>query len=84
VVEHLEDAPWLESQLTTLGAKHVAYGCGRTTCTGVVGESLLAALAAAAATPGRRGSRKAWSDAYGAISGIMLAGAAGARAARVA
>jgi hemoglobin-like flavoprotein len=74
VLDHLEDAPWLESQLTAMGAKHVEYGV-RDEMYGWVGESLVAALEGAAGDAWTPRVRQAWIDAFGAISGLMLAGA---------
>ncbi|MCE9572426.1 MAG: flavohemoprotein [Deltaproteobacteria bacterium] len=80
VVEHLEDAPWLEATLKGMGAKHVGYGV-TDGMYAMVGECLLAALADAAAESWTKELETAWADAYGAIAGLMQAGAAMAVAA---
>jgi hemoglobin-like flavoprotein len=74
VIEHLEDASWLEQTLGAMGRKHVEYGV-RDEMYGWVGASLLAALAEAAGDGWTSDVEKAWTEAYGAISGLMLAGA---------
>ena len=78
VIDHLEDAPWLVSTLRALGAKHVCYGV-TDEMYGWVGESLLATLSEVAAEAWTPRIEKAWTDAYGAISGLMLEGARLAR-----
>jgi len=75
VMDHLEDAPWLTSTLKALGAKHKGYGVTNEMY-GWVGASLLATLAEAAAADWTKGHEAAWTEAYGAIAGLMQAGAA--------
>jgi hemoglobin-like flavoprotein len=73
VLDHLEDGSWLTEQLGALGAKHVDYGV-TDEMYGWVGASLLATLeevAGDAWTPALAG---AWTEAYGAITQLMLAG----------
>lgn len=74
VMDHLEDAPWLTEQLTALGKKHVDYGVTEEMY-GWVGESLLATLAEIAGSDWTDELQEAWTEAYGAISGLMLEGA---------
>jgi hemoglobin-like flavoprotein len=74
VLDRLEDAPWLETQLMALGAKHVGYRVSDEMY-GWVGECLIAALSEAAGDAWTPRVEQAWIDAYGAISGLMLAGA---------
>jgi hemoglobin-like flavoprotein len=73
VVDHLEDAPWLTSTLGALGAKHEGYGV-TAEMYDWVGACLLAALAEAAGKDWSREAEVAWTEAYGAISGLMKAG----------
>jgi hemoglobin-like flavoprotein len=80
VVDHLEDAPWLERTLKGMGAKHLEYGV-RDEQYAIVGECLLAALADAAGPAWNKELEAAWTEAYGAIAGLMQAGAREARAA---
>ena len=75
VLDHLEDASWLESTLTNLGAKHVAYGV-TDEMYGWVGGSLLTALGEAAGSDWTPEAKEAWTEAFGAISGLMKKGAA--------
>jgi hemoglobin-like flavoprotein len=75
VMDHLEDVPWLTTTLKGLGAKHVGYGV-TTEMYGWVGASLLATLAEVAGKDWTPGLEAAWTEAYGAISGLMQAGAA--------
>ena len=74
VVDHLDDAAWLQQTLAGLGAKHVDYGV-TAEMYGWVGESLLATLAEVAAEAWTPALERAWTDAYGAIVELMLAGA---------
>lgn len=79
VVDHVEDASWLKQTLTAMGAKHLDYGVTREMYDWV-GSSLLATLAEIAGDAWTPEVAKAWTDAYGAISGLMLEGAAQAKA----
>ncbi|MDH5671645.1 MAG: globin domain-containing protein [Myxococcales bacterium] len=79
VVDHLEDAPWLSETLGAMGAKHLEYEV-TDEMYGWVGESLLATLAEVAGEAWTDEVAQAWTDAYGAISSLMLAGAENARA----
>jgi hemoglobin-like flavoprotein len=72
VLDHLEDAPWLQDTLGALGAKHVDYGVTREMYDWV-GASLLAALAEVAGPAWTPELQAAWSEAYGAIVSLMLA-----------
>jgi len=74
VLDHLEDAPWLTSTLGGLGAKHVDYGVTDAMYI-QVGDALLATLAEVAAEAWTPVVAEQWSLAYGAISGLMRAGA---------
>lgn len=70
VVDHLEDAPWLQSTLSGLGVKHVEYGVTREMYDWV-GASLLAALAEVAGPAWNQELEGAWAEAYGAIVSMM-------------
>jgi hemoglobin-like flavoprotein len=72
IIDHLADVPWLKTQLAALGQKHVGYGV-RPEMYGWVGESLLATLAAVAGSDWTPELNQAWSDAYGAVAGLMQA-----------
>ena len=72
VLDHLEDAPWLQDTLGALGAKHVDYGVTREMYDWV-GASLLATLAEVAGPQWTPELQGAWSEAYGAIVSLMLA-----------
>jgi hemoglobin-like flavoprotein len=74
VLDHLEDAPWLESTLGQLGAKHVEYGV-TTAMYDQVGDALLATLAEVAGAEWTPAVAQQWTLAYGAIAGMMQAGA---------
>jgi hemoglobin-like flavoprotein len=74
VLEHLEDAPWLTQTLGAMGKKHVDYGVSEEMY-GWVGASLLAALGEAAGPHWSPKLEQAWAAAYGAIAGLMQAGA---------
>lgn len=75
VVEHVDDSDWLVSNLRGLGAKHAGYGVTEEMYPWV-GECLLATLAEIAGDDWSPEIDKAWTDAYGAIVGLMLQGAA--------
>jgi hemoglobin-like flavoprotein len=75
VLDHLEDAPWLESTLGQLGAKHVEYGV-TTAMYDQVGDALLATLAEIGGADWTPVVAEQWTLAYGAIAGMMQAGAA--------
>ena len=75
VMDHLEDASWLEQTLGALGRKHVDYGV-TDEMYGWVGESLLATLEEVAGSAWTPELAEAWATAYGAIAGLMKAGAA--------
>ena len=74
VLDHLEDAAWLQGTLAGLGAKHVGYGVSAPMY-GWVGESLLATLAEVAGPAWTPALERAWAEAYGAIVELMLQGA---------
>ena len=82
VIDHVEDASWLTETLGIMGAKHVAYGV-TTEMYGWVGDALLRTLEEVAAEAWTPEVKQAWVDAYGAISSLMLAGAATVEAAPV-
>ena len=77
VMDHLEDAPWLTSTLQGMGAKHKGYGV-TDEMYGWVGGSLLATLAEVAGNDWTPKLEAAWTEAYGAIAGLMKQGAAAA------
>ena len=72
VLDHLEDAPWLQNTLGELGTKHVGYGVTREMYDWV-GASLLATLAEVAGPKWSPELNAAWAEAYGAIVSLMLA-----------
>lgn len=73
VLDHLEDAPWLESTLGALGAKHVGYGVTNLMYD-QVGDALLATLAEVAAEAWTPVVANQWVEAYTAIASMMQAG----------
>ena len=81
VIDHLDDTAWLAGQLSALGAKHIEYGV-EDGMYSWVGECLVAALTEAAGDAWTPRIEKAWLEAFGAISQLMLSGAAKARSAR--
>lgn len=74
VIEHLEDASWLEQTLAAMGRKHVDYGV-TDEMYDWVGASLLATLAEVAGKDWTPELEQAWKDAYGAIASLMQKGA---------
>jgi hemoglobin-like flavoprotein len=75
VVDHVDDATWLASTLGGMGRQHVGYGV-RPEMYAYVGECLLATLAEIAGSAWTPAVERAWTDAFGAIRDLMLAGAA--------
>jgi hemoglobin-like flavoprotein len=73
VLDHLEDAPWLQAQLGALGAAHVDYGVTREMYDDV-GAALLETLGDAGGTAWTAELETQWTLAYGAIRDLMLAG----------
>lgn len=78
VLDHLEDAQWLQTNLRALGVRHMDYGVTREMYP-MVGECLLAALAEVAGDAWTPQLSNAWSEAYDAIVTLMLTPAEGAR-----
>ncbi|NUO50889.1 MAG: flavohemoprotein [Polyangiaceae bacterium] len=83
VLVHLEDGAWLERTLKGLGARHVNYGVTEPMYAWV-GDALLRTLAEVEGDDWTESVAKAWTDAYGAIASLMLAGAAEEEAKRAA
>jgi hemoglobin-like flavoprotein len=79
VMDHVEDAAWLTSTLGAMGAKHLSYGV-EDHMYPWVGECLIATLGEIAGDAWTPEVRDAWVEAFGAISGLMLAGAQQERA----
>jgi hemoglobin-like flavoprotein len=79
VLDHLDDATWLQSTLSGLGAKHVAYGVTREMFDWV-GAALLATLAEILQTDWSEEVEESWQLAYGAIRDLMLEGMAAEKA----
>jgi hemoglobin-like flavoprotein len=73
VLDHLEDAPWLQETLGALGARHTGYGV-TDAMYGMVGDALLATLAEVAAEAWTPEVERQWKLAYGAITAMMQAG----------
>lgn len=75
VLDHLEDAPWLEQTLGQLGAKHLEYGVTNQMYD-QVGDALLATLAEVAGDDWTTQVEEHWTLAFEAIASLMQAGAA--------
>lgn len=74
VVDHLEDARWLETTLRALGAKHVEYGV-RDEMYPLVADTLVATLADVSAEAWAPEVETAWRAALGFVATTMIAGA---------
>jgi hemoglobin-like flavoprotein len=74
VLEHVEDAEWLQSTLSSMGKKHLEYDVTEDMYPWV-GECLVAALGEAVGDSWTDEHVAAWSEAYGVISGMMIEGA---------
>jgi nitric oxide dioxygenase len=81
VIENLENPDVLTDALRRLGGRHAAYGV-RDEHYGMVAGALLATFEAHLGPEWTPEVKGAWVDAYGAISGIMRAGASASGAAR--
>lgn len=79
VMDHVEDASWLSSTLGSIGGKHVGYGV-EDKMYPWVGECLLATLQEISGPAWTPEVKQAWTDAYAAISSLVIAGANRARA----
>lgn len=79
VMDHLDDAPWLGATLGRMGAEHMSYGVTAEMYPWV-GECLLATLSDVAGDARSQELAHAWSEALGAVSCLMLEGAASAGA----
>ncbi len=75
VLEHLEDAIWLQSKLKVLGAKHQDYGVTEPMYD-QVDECLLDTIGEIAGPLWTLELAQAWSDAFSTIRELMLAGVA--------
>lgn len=79
VLDHLEDASWLEENLKAMGRTHGDYEV-TPEMYGWVGECLLATFAEVAGEDWNAELEGAWTAAYGAVSSLMIAGATAAAA----
>jgi len=75
VLDHIDDASWLEDALKKYGARHASYGV-TDEMYDWFGECLLATLADIDDSMWTPELAAAWSEAYVAITGLMKAGAA--------
>ena len=74
VMDHLEDASWLNETLTAMGAKHLDYGV-KDEMYPFVGDALITAMSQVAGADWTEEHTAQWSAAYGAITSMMLEGA---------
>jgi hemoglobin-like flavoprotein len=74
LMDHIEDSGWLTTALPALGAKHVGYGVSEVMY-GWVGECLLDAIAEAAGADWTPALAAVWTEAFRAVSDLMLSGA---------
>jgi hemoglobin-like flavoprotein len=74
VMDHLEDAGWLNQRLSALGAQHATFGV-TDDMYDWVGAALLQAVGDVAGPDWTPELADAWIDAYAAIAGIMKQGA---------
>lgn len=75
VLDHVDDAAWLSSTLGAMGAKHAGYGV-TAPMYDAVGESMIAAMQELGGEAWTPEMTAEWSQALGAVGGLMLAGAA--------
>lgn len=74
VVDRLEDGEWVSNTLEAMGDTHVDYEVTEEMYP-MVGECLILALKDLSGDAWTAETEQAWSDAYAAISGFMIAGA---------
>lgn len=74
VMDHLEDASWLEEKLMAMGLKHVSYGVTDEMYPWVA-DSLISAMSEVAGDDWTPEHDKAWGDALSAIASLMIRGA---------
>ena len=74
LMDHLENASWLEETLTTMGAKHLDCGV-KDEMYPCVGDALITAMSPVAGADWTDEPTAQWSAAYGAITSLMLEGA---------
>lgn len=73
VIENLENASWLTSNLKAMGVKHVDYGV-TPEMFDWVGDALLTTLSEILGQDWTKDVQEAWVAAYGAIRDLMLVG----------
>ena len=73
VLDHLDDARWLQTTLGELGARHAGYGV-TDIMYGQVGDALIATLAEIARHDWTAEMARQWGMAYAAITDMMKAG----------
>ncbi|HEY4060078.1 MAG TPA: globin domain-containing protein [Kofleriaceae bacterium] len=73
VIDHLDDAAWLEETLGNLGSRHAGYGV-TAAMYGQVGDALLVTLAEVAGDDWSPEVQEQWTLAYTAIASMMQAG----------
>jgi len=83
VRKSLRDLDRIVPALHALGARHVGYGA-QPAHYAVVGEVLLASMAEVAGSAWRPEYEAAWTEAYGVVAGVMIAGAEAAELAEAA
>ena len=75
VLDHIEDAAWLQETLHGMGVKHIEYGV-TDEMYDWVGECLIATMCEVAGNDWSKKIEGAWLEAYTAIASMMKAGAA--------
>jgi hemoglobin-like flavoprotein len=74
IIDHLDDAAWLDRELASVASKHISYGV-TPEMYGWVGEALIATLAEACGDVWTPEAEIAWGVAYGALAGTMISSA---------
>lgn len=74
VLDHLDDAEWLSGTLGALGRKHAGWGV-TAPMYDAVAECMIAAMEELGADAWTPAMTAAWTEALGAVAGLMLAGA---------
>jgi len=71
IVDHLDDAGWIDREVVSLASKHLSYGV-TDEMYAWVGEALIKTLREACAAEWTEEAETAWRAAYGSLAGRIL------------
>jgi hemoglobin-like flavoprotein len=70
IVDHIDDASWLERELVAMARSHASYGV-TSPMYPWVGDALIATLREACGSSWSDAAEQAWRDAYGSLAAAM-------------